>query len=260
MSMQSPTQANIARWPSLMAAIATLVALATPTGLAVAADKIVLAPFTVPSAESTPGAWRVVGVPGGKIPLTSFAMTELDGQRVLRVEATKSYGNLVHNLPLPTPGPGTRLSWRWRLDEGLPLADLSVKQGDDSPLKVCALFELPLDKLGLIERNLLRLARAASAEKLPSATLCYVWDSKLKADTLLPNAYTNRVRLIVVSGSDQPLRQWASHSRDLEADFRRAFGAESESLLPLLAILVGGDADNTGGHSLGYVNELRLDN
>jgi hypothetical protein len=240
--------------------MATMVALTAPAGLATAADKIVLAPLAVPSTESTPSAWRVVGVPGGKIPLTSFAMTELEGLRVLRVEATKSYGNLVHNLPLPTPGLGTRLSWRWRLDEGLPLADLSVKQGDDSPLKVCALFELPLDKLGLIERNLLRIARAASAEKLPSATLCCVWDSKLKADTLLPNAYTNRVRLIVVSGSEHPLRQWSSHSRDLEVDFRRAFGAESESLPPLLAILVGGDADNTSGRSLGYVSELRLNN
>jgi len=36
-------------------------------------------------------------------------------------------------------------------------------------------------------------------------------------------------------------------------------GAESDTLPPLLAILVGGDADNTGGHSLGYVDDVRLE-
>ena len=36
-------------------------------------------------------------------------------------------------------------------------------------------------------------------------------------------------------------------------------GAESDTLPPLLAILVGSDADNTGGHSLGYVDDVRLE-
>ncbi len=119
---------------------------------------------------------------------------------------------------------------------------------------------MPLEKLGLIERNLLRFARAASAEKLPSATLCYVWDDKLSLDTLLPNAYTNRVRLIVVtSGKAAALGQWVAQTRDVAADFRRAFGDESDSLPPVMAVLVGGDADNSGGDSLGYVDDLLLE-
>ena len=117
---------------------------------------------------------------------------------------------------------------------------------------------MPLDKLGLIERNLLRLARAASGEKLPSATLCYVWDATLATGTLLPNAYTPRVRLIVVNSGEQRLGQWVSHARDLAADFQRAFGEESDTLPPLQALLVGGDSDNTGGHSLASVADVTL--
>ena len=117
---------------------------------------------------------------------------------------------------------------------------------------------MPLDKLGLIERNLLRIARGVSDEKLPSATLCCVWDAKLATGTLLPNAYTARVRLIVVNSGEQRLGQWISHERDLAADFKRAFGEESD-LVPLLqAVLVGGDADNTGGQSLGWVGDVTL--
>lgn len=217
-----------------------------------------LAAFSSASGEQPPAPWRVVGVPGGKIPLTSYALVELDGRKVLRVEASKSYGNLVHDLPALAPEAGLRLRWRWRLDETLRGADPRRREGDDSPLKVCALFDMPLARLGLIERNLLRLARAASGEKLPSATLCYVWDGVLAPGTLLPNAYSARVRFIVLDSGEQRLGQWVAHSRDLAADFRRAFGEESDVVPPLQAVLVGADADNTGGRSLGHVGDVTL--
>ena len=235
------------------------VALLLTCALQARAADIALVPLASAQTGQAPAPWRVVGVPGGKIPLTGFAMVELDGRKVLRVTASRSYGNLVHDLPPTTPPASLRLSWRWRLDVGLKAADLTTRQGDDSPLKVCVLFDMPLENLGLIERNLLRLARAASAEKLPSATLCYVWDDKLSVDTLLPNAYTNRVRLIVATnGNTTALGQWVAHTRDVAADFRRAFGAESDSLPPVMAVLIGGDADNTGGNSLGYVDDVQL--
>jgi hypothetical protein len=214
--------------------------------------------FSSASGEQPPAPWRVVGVPGGKIPLTRYALVELDGSKVLRVEASRSYGNLVHDLPALVPEAGLRLRWRWRLDEALRGADLRRREGDDSPLKVCVLFDMPLARLGLIERNLLRLARAASGEKLPSATLCYVWDGTLAPGTLLPNAYSARVRFIVLDSGEQRLGQWVAHSRDLAADFRRAFGEESEAVPPLQAVLVGADADNTGGRSLGHVGDVTL--
>ena len=219
---------------------------------------VALTPFSSASNDQPPASWRVVGMPGGKIPLTTYAVADMDGRKVLRVEAIKSYGNLVHDLPAVQLEAGIRLRWRWRLDEPLRNADLRRKEGDDSPLKMCALFNMPLDRLGLIERNLLRIARGVSGEKLPSATLCYVWDSALATGTLLPNAYTARVRLIVVNSGEQRLGQWVSHERDLAADFKRAFGEESNALPPLQAVLVGADADNTGGQSLGWVGDVTL--
>lgn len=227
-------------------------------GLAAQAQSVKLTAFSSAAGDQPPQPWRVVGVPGGKIPVTSYALAELDGRKVLRVEASKSYGNLVYDLPGVKAEAGAHLRWRWRLDEPLRTADLRRREGDDSPLKVCALFDMPLDKLGLIDRNVLRIARAASGEKLPSATLCYVWDSVLATGTLLPNAYTERVRLIVVNSGEQRLGQWVSHDRDLAADFQKAFGQETDSLPPLQAILVGGDADNTGGRSVGWVGDVTL--
>lgn len=216
---------------------------------------------TVPSMDGVadglpPGAWKVAGLPNIKKPMSRFDTVTLDGRKVLRVRTDKSYGNLSYTFTQPVTA-GT-LGWRWRLDQPVAGADLRRKDGDDAPIKVCALFDLPLDKLHFMERNLLRMARSASGQHLPGATLCYVWDQKLAVDTELPNAFTRRVRYIVLNGANTPLQIWVSHRRDLGADFLRSFGAESSSVPPLMAVVVGADADNTGGASLAYLDDLVL--
>ena len=203
-----------------------------------------------------PSPWRVVGLPGGKVPLLAPDIATVDGQKVLRLRSDKSYGALSHAVPAGSEG--RYLQWQWRLDQPLAQADLRSKTGDDAALKVCALFDLPLEKIPFVERNLLRLARRVSAEALPGATLCYVWDNQLPAGTTLHNAYTARVRLRVLNGNGDALGRWVSHKRDLQADFLAAFGNETDTVPPLLAIVTGADADNTGGTSLGFVNRLQL--
>ena len=202
--------------------------------------------------------WRVVGLPKQTKPFTRFSAVTLDGQRVLRVEADASYGNLVHDLS-ELPEATRRLSWRWRLDDPNPGADLRRKDGDDSPLKVCALFDLPISALPFGERQLLRLARLSAGESLPSASVCYVWDSRLPPGTVLDNAFTRRVRMIVLRGPETPLRGWVSEQRDVAADFLRLFGDESKTVPPLVGVAVGADADNTQARSLGFVAGLTLE-
>ena len=229
---------------------------------AAAADPPLLRPFSSATSTQPPPPWRAVGLPKGKVPLTRMDIATLDGEPVLRLASDKSYGTLSHALPSLALGSQATLRWKWRLEQGLPAADLRRKDGDDSPLRVCAMFDLPLDNLGLMERSLMRIARSASGEPLPAATLCYVWDHQLPTGIELANAYTRRVRFIVLnSGAAQP-GEWVAHERALIADFLRVFkddlGAGTPRVPPLLAIVVGADSDNTGGSSLGYVGDLVL--
>ena len=217
-----------------------------------------LRPFSSATSITPPAPWRVVTLPKSSKPLTRFDVVPLDGRMVLRVQTDKSYANLEHDLPGLDLKPGTMLRWRWRLDQPLSGTDLRRRDGDDSPLKICALFDMPIERLGFVERNLLRAARSVSGENLPAATLCYVWDATLPAGTLLDNAYSHRLRFIVLDSGQKQLGQWVAHSQDLAADFRRAFGDESLEMPPLQGVLVGGDSDNTGGQSLGYVGDITL--
>lgn len=217
-------------------------------------------PLLMPLAGSgtePPAPWRLTLLPNQKLPPTRFAVVAQDGVRVLRVQADGSYGNLAH--PVTGADTGARhLAWRWRLDVPLAQPDLHTKAGDDAAIKVCAMFELPLARVPFMERQLLRLARSRSGENLPAATLCYVWDPTLPAATVLPNAYTRRVRYIVLQGSGSPIKNWRTEQRDLHADFLRAFGDETQDVPPLSAIVVGADADNTRGQALAFLADLEL--
>ena len=77
---------------------------------------------------------------------------------------------------LDTPGlrlaAGSQLRWSWSLERGLTHSDLRTRDGDDVALKVCVLFDMPLDGLPLGERTRMRMARSISGEHLPAATLC----------------------------------------------------------------------------------------
>ena len=201
--------------------------------------------------------WHVVGLPQQAKPVTQFSVVPLDGQRVLRVEAASSYGNLVHAV-LERPN-AQRLVWRWRLDETLPGADLRRRDGDDTPLKVCVLFDLPMSAVPFIERQVLRIARLRTGEMLPAASVCYVWDAHLPAGTVLDNAYTRRLRMIVLRGPEAGLRTWYTEQRDVWADFMRLFADEAQMVPPLIGVGIAADADNTQGHSLGYVGSIRLE-
>ncbi len=209
-----------------------------------------------PSARPAP-PWREVGLPQQTLPRTRFRVVDLDGTRALRIESAGSYGNLVHDLPQPV-GAVPVLSWRWRLDRAIEGAALQHKGGDDAAVKVCVLMDAPLERLPFVERQQLRLARLLSGEPLPAATLCYVWDRSLSAGSVLPNAYTRRVRWLVLQGRESPAGTWREERRDLRADVLRAFGDEFDSLPPISALLVGADADNTGGNGLAHVARLAL--
>ena len=217
----------------------------------------------VPADGAAANTWRFVGFPKSKadIPATRFELADVQGERALKVSTRASYGTWVHDLPKVNPG---RLQWRWRLEQpltgGKVVADIQTKAGDDAALKVCVMFDHPLDRVPFVERTVLRLARSVSGEDLPAATLCYVWDSVHPAGLQGANPYTQRVRFITLQGKGAPLAQWQSESRDVAADFAKLFADElpaGAAAPKVRAVLVGADSDNTGAESVGWVRDIQ---
>ena len=217
-----------------------------------------LTPLSSASGADLPAPWRVVTVP--KIPRhTRYALAENDGRRAVRAEADGSYANVVHPVNADidrTP----ILRFAWRVDRFPAGSDLTVKAGDDVAAKVCVLFDVPLERLSFTDRTKIRLGRRLFDPELPGATLCYVWDRTLPVGRWLDNAYTDRVRMLVLrSGANGESGRWFDERRDLRADFMRAFPAEAAAGTPAVAaVAFATDADNTQSQASAWFGDLAL--
>lgn len=236
-------------------ALAALLWMAAPH--ARAQDKSVLTPFSSATGAQAPAPWHFTTLPN-KVP-TRFEVEQLEGQRVLKVDANGSYGNLVHPVRVELNSQAT-LAWRWRVEAFVEGADLRTRSGDDGAAKVCVFFDFPADRLSVGERTRLSLARRATGEAVPTETLCYVWDNKEAKGNAFDNAFTKRIRMVVLeSGAAPKPGSWIAERRNLLTDYKRAFGDEAGDLLPdVTAVAVSADADNTHGHGLAYFSDLDL--
>lgn len=223
---------------------------------ALAADDQHIAAFSAAALGEPPAAWKFATLPR-KEP-TKFSVVELGGARVLKVEAEDSYGNLVHGLHVQL-GERSTLSWRWRVDKLVEEADLKQRSGDDSPAKLCLFFAFDTSKLPLGERTKLSMAQSLTGQDVPGETLCYVWDNKLPADTGITNAFTKRIRMIVLDTGSAKLGQWVTQRRNVVADYQRLFGDESGGKVPeVIGVAISADADNTHGRALAYFGDVTL--
>jgi hypothetical protein len=232
---------------ALAATALTLLLSASPASAALAA-------FSSAAPGAPPAPWKLVTLP--KISKhTRYEVVAFEGSTVLRASADASYANLLH--PLGSERAGT-LRWRWRVEQPIGHADLTRKDGDDLPARVCVLFDLPLQRLRLRDRLRVEFGRAIFLPDLPAASICYVWDQRLAAGTWLANAFTDRVQMLVLRQGGYGT--WQQESRDLAADFARAFPHEARAgTPPLAAVGVAADGDNTGGASLAYFGDLVLE-
>ena len=221
-----------------------------------AADEVAIKAFSSSAPGDPAPVWKFATLPN-KV-ATRFSIVDLGGTRVLKVEADESYGNLVHAVRAKA-GEHSMLAWRWRVDKLVENADIKTRAGDDSAAKMCVFFAFDAAKLPFGERARLTLANSATGEVVPTQTLCYVWDNKLPIDTGLVNAFTKRIRFIVLQSGTAKLSQWVSERRDLSVDYQRMFGDESEGKIPeIVGVAVSADADNTHGHGLAYFGDVSL--
>ena len=199
-----------------------------------------------------PAGWRVAKLPG--VAASRFQLVELEGSTVLQMDADGGAATLYRPVRIDPSGTPV-LRWRWRVENLIRGADLTRKQGDDLPARLYIMFDYPLDRLSLIERGKILLARSVAGELVPAAALCYVWDGRLPTGTRLWNAYSDRVRVVVAESGSNRLGQWVAEERDVAADFRAAFGEDPP---PISGVAVAVDTDQTGEKARSWFGDIRF--
>lgn len=215
----------------------------------------------LPALADDPGAAFSGGKPGGALPagwqnrpvvsgkkLTRYTLVTSKGTTVLQADAENSASGLVHEGDIDLSKTPV-VQWRWKVAGAIPGADNSVGDKEDAPARLVFFFDGRSGSLSIGERAA-ALAADAVGEKLPYATLMYIWSSSAPVGTIIANPHTSRVQMIVV-GSEPG--KWQSLRRNVVSDFQKAFH-EAPGKLTGYGMMT--DTDNTGTTARAWYGDI----
>lgn len=201
--------------------------------------------------EGLPHGWQQWTLSRFKRP-TEYRLVNDNGATVVRARASSSASGLVHPLDLD-PAQYRTLQWRWKVDELIKGADNSRKSTEDSPVRVVISFSGDMDKLPFDDRMFFDQIKAFTGQQLPYATLMYIWENRAPRDSIIANPHTSRIKMVVAESGREKLGRWQEESRDIYADFKRAFGEEPGRIT---AIAIMTDTDNTGENVHAFYGDM----
>ena len=184
---------------------------------------------------------------------TQWLQVETDRGPALEARSTAAASGLTRAVEWPG---ATVLSWRWQVSRSVRNGRLDAKAGDDFAARLYVIFDPPDDHLSFADHAKLAVGRRLFGDSLPRAALCYVWASGEAVGTIAPNAYTDRVRMIVLDQGDAQAGRWREHRRDLAADYEAAFGHRPAPTVIGLSLM--SDTDNTGDEVWARFADLQM--
>lgn len=139
------------------------------------------------------------------------------------------------------PAPGDRLRFSWRVAQIDERATVARAEADDSPARIVVAFDGDDARLSLRERLFFDQVELFTGQRLPYATLMYVWDRHLPIESVTHNHRTSRIRYLTVEQGPGRLGAWLAYERDVVADYQRVFG-EAPLRISSVGVLTDSDA------------------
>ena len=147
------------------------------------------------------------------------------------------------------------LEWRWKVANVIAKGNPKSKAGDDYPARIYLTFKYDPARVSAWQRTKYGLAKSLYGSYPPHAGINYIWETKLAVGTVVPNAYTDRLRMIVVESGTTKLNEWQSYRRNVYEDYKQAFGEEPPKVS---GIAIMTDTDNTGESATAFYGDIRL--
>lgn len=152
--------------------------------------------------------------------------TMSDGQRTIVQARAESAATGLRCVLDMSPERTGILRFGWKTHRLDPRSSVASLRTDDSPARVILAFDGDLQRLSLKDLVFYEQVEFFTGQRLPYATLMYVWDAQAPVGQVFAYGRTSRIRYLVVEGGDARVGRWCHYERDVMADFRRAFGEE----------------------------------
>nr|WP_228141711.1 DUF3047 domain-containing protein [Marinobacter sp. X15-166B] len=176
------------------------------------------------------------------------------GVQVMEAQTRGGASGLIARLNL-LPDDQLQLRWRWKVSGVYRQGDARRKAGDDYPARIYVAFAFEPDRAGWFDKFKRNTVRVLFGEELPGKALNYIWANKLPPGEFIANPYTDQTVMVAVNSGDARANQWVTVTRNLAADYRRAFGGEPPAIV---GIGIMSDADNTGEAATAWYGDIVL--
>ena len=197
--------------------------------------------------------WEKLVLPGK--PRTNYKLERQPQGYALQAQADASASMLRQRVRIAPERLG-RVSFDWQVERLIPGADMGQRDTEDSPVRLILVFEGDRQQFSPKNAMLSELSHSLTGEPMPYATLMYVWCNQCPPESVIVNPRTDRIRKLAVESGPGRVGQWLSYSRDIRADFEKAFG---EAPGALLGVGLMTDTDNTRSTTRAWYGQVRLD-
>ena len=196
--------------------------------------------------------WDHFKLPGKRPSTFDFVFEE---KRVAIAANAQSSASMLRQVMRVEPGDLGMVRFSWKLPNLIQYADMSLREFDDSPVRVVLAFEGDRGKFSAKNAMLSELAHVLSGEPMPYATLMYVWCNECEPGKVIVNPHTDRIRKLPLESGPDKLNRWMDYERAVRADFIKAFG-EEPGVLTSISLMT--DTDNTKSIARAWYGPITL--
>lgn len=183
---------------------------------------------------------------------TEYSLVEDDGTVVVKAVSRGSSSGLTREVNID-PKQYPIVEWRWKIENVLQKGDVTTKQGDDYPARLYITFAYDESKIDFLDQAQYELAKLLHGKYPPTGAITYIWESRSPVGTIVPNPYTDRVKMIVIESGADKAGQWVDESRNVYEDYRKAFGDDPP---PISGVAVMTDTDNTQESAVAWYGDI----
>jgi hypothetical protein len=200
--------------------------------------------------QAMPDGWKPLTFK--KIPKhTSYEVVKDGDVTVVKAVSEASASGLTKPVVIdPKEYPIVR--WRWKIDNVLKGSDVAIKEGDDFPARLYITFTYDPDKVSFGKKLKYKAGQVIFGD-IPIGAINYVWEAKTPVGTIIDNAYTDFVKMVVVESGPQKIGMWIDEERNIYEDYKKAFGEEP----PMInGVAIMSDTDNTKERAIAYYGDI----
>ena len=234
----------------LMISLATLIL----AGPAVAVEQLPVGHFSTASpGDDFPDGWKpLVFKKIDRHTQYTLVHDSANDSTVVKAFSQSAASGMIREMPID-PEKFPIIKWRWKATGLYKNGDVSQKSGDDFPVRIYIAFAYNADDVDFFEKASFIALKLIYGEYPPIGAISYIWENKLPIGTMVPNAFTDRVKMIVVESGGKKLNNWVDEERNIFDDYVKAFG-KKPPMISGVAIMT--DSDNTGESAVSYYGDI----